>query len=123
MIDKTSYRLLKTINKEHRISYQRANGITKQVNDKLPNDYVSALKSYDFIKIITTGTIPDGEGGYYDAPLQIEITLKGIAYIQERRRSGVQFWVPYLITTLIALLSLVGTIADNWCVIQSWFSA
>lgn len=123
MIDKKSYRLLKYVYKNHIVPYQEANRMTKHLDPKKPNEHIAFLRSLSFVKVVTTGAIPDGEGGWINAPTSVEITLQGIAYIESRRHSGIQFWVPYLITTFIALLSLIGTVADNWVVIQTWVSS
>ena len=50
-----------------------------------------------------------------------EITLEGRAFVEQRRRDTRNFWVPYAITTAIALMSLIGTIASNWGTIRGWF--
>lgn len=34
-------------------------------------------------------------------------TPHGLAYVQQRKHDNVNFWVPYSLTTLIALLSLI----------------
>lgn len=39
-----------------------------------------------------------------------EVTFDGAAYIEERFQNGKLFWVPYSITTFIALLSLISNL-------------
>ena len=69
---------------------------------------VSALCSEKFISTWeSSGSINDvgdhKQFGY-------EITYAGRAYVDQRRRDGRNFWVPYLITTLIAISSLIVSI-------------
>lgn len=42
------------------------------------------------------------------------ITLEGRAYVENKRRDFWAFFVPYAVTTLIALTNILATILANW---------
>ena len=63
------------------------------------NEVLSVLREEHLVK-------PAGSSSF-------RISLKGRAYIEQRRRDTRYFVVPYVITTLIAVSSLLITILTN----------
>lgn len=121
MIDNRAYKLLKHIYKKGRLTLSEISQITGVDEAKQPSSITSALKREKFISTWDTDKVIDelGDcewGGY-------AITLEGRAYVEKRRRETRNFWVPYSITTLIALLSLVTSLAEHWGTIMSWFAS
>ena len=120
MIDKQAYKLLKRIYRKGRMQLSEVSKITGVNEKKQPSNIISELKREKFIFMWETeqvvNDLGDREWGGY------AITLEGRAYVEKRRRDARNFWVPYSITTMIAILSLISSLAEHWATILSWFS-
>lgn len=117
MLDKKSKSLLKALYDVDFLTDSEVCKLTGHKNENTIDPITQHLTSYRFIEIHCTGVSDTGTvltDGY-------EITIEGRAFIEEERRKFWYFFVPYAITTFIALLSLIGTIANHWSTIQSWF--
>lgn len=111
MLDNRSYRLLKKFYRKKKLKFEQIQKITGHDESKYSSRYISSLMTKHFIEIWNTGEIINDIGdtkqkGYY-------ITLNGEAYVEQRRRDRKMFWVPYLITTFIALLSLITSLVEH----------
>lgn len=108
MLDKKAYKLLALFYKKDRLTFDEIQAETHEEERESSSLCVSALCSEKFISTWeSSGSINDvgdhKQFGY-------EITYAGRAYVDQRRRDGRNFWVPYLITTLIAISSLIVSI-------------
>ncbi len=108
MLDNTSYKLLKRFYKENRLSLEAVNAIDKNGNVSPPSKVEMLLKAGFVAYIFVISDI--GE----NIPAALEITLDGRAYVENRRRNAAGFWLPYAITTLIALSSLIISAVEHW---------
>lgn len=119
MLDNRSYKLLKKFYREKKLTFEQIQKITDHEESKTSSKYISSLTTSHFITNWNTDEIINDVGdtkheGYC-------ITLEGEAYVEQRRRDRRLFWVPYLITTSIALLSLITSLAEHWSIIVSLF--
>jgi len=108
MLDKKAYKLLTIFYKKDRLTFDEIQSETHEEERESSSLCVSALCSEKFISTWeSSGSINDvgdhKQFGY-------EITYAGRAYVDQRRRDGRNFWVPYLVTTLIAISSLIVSI-------------
>ena len=108
MLDKKACKLLDLFYKKDRLTFDEIQSETREEERESSSLCVSALCSEKFISTWeSSGSINDvgdhKQFGY-------EITYAGRAYVDQRRRDGRNFWVPYLITTLIAISSLIVSI-------------
>lgn len=122
MIDKRCYKVLPRLYRHKALSEDYINKITSHKDAKRGNPIISTLLSEHYISKAESNGIPDPEGGWIECITSYKITIQGCAYIENRRRDKRNFWVPYILTTLIALLSLIASIADHWEIILSWLS-
>lgn len=121
MLDKQSYKLLKFFYRKKNCTYDE---IMKKVDceEKIgSNKYIRSLVSEQFIDSWSSDKLIEKNGIYDPEILGYKITLIGEAYVEQKRRERRNFWLPYAITTFIALLSLIASLADNWGIILSWF--
>lgn len=118
MMDKKSYRLLKKLYKASHFSYESVAKRTDHPNGNTSDPVTEYLVKNHLIALHSTGKISELGEVMHDG---YEITIEGRAYVEQKRRDFLTFFLPYTITTLIALLSLVATIASNWKTILSWF--
>ena len=102
-MEKKMYRLL--------VQFYRADSMDNQQISKLVQaskpgevEYRTArLEKMKFIQAYYAE--PDRDG--YAKILGYQITLDGMAYVEEHRRTLLMFWIPYAITTAIAIAALV----------------
>ncbi len=111
MLDKKSYKLLKKLYKSDFLTYREIDRLlgTDTPSSQL-NPYSQNLVHNQMIDQHYAGTDENGDyvfDGY-------QINLDGSAYIWEQKKKFWNFLLPYTITTLIALLSLVTTILMNY---------
>lgn len=104
MIDKRTYKLLKRLYRRERLTFAEVEKITG-----------CGEKSQNGDKIIDD--LGDREW------IGFEITLDGRAYIEQERRTRMNFWIPYAITTAIALMSLIASLAEHLPAILSLIKA
>lgn len=113
MLEKKTYKILKCFYRKKRLSYKQI-GIMTKCNEKTSqSEYISCLRKNHFIDSWESTDFIEVGGLKEHIELGLQITLDGSAYIEQRRRDACLFWVPYSITTFIALLSLLGTVFSN----------
>lgn len=111
MLDKKSYKLLKKLCKVDFLTYQEIDNLlgTNTPSSQL-NPYSQNLVRNQLIDQHYVGTDENGDyifDGY-------QANLGGNAYVWEQQKKFWNFLLPYTITTLIALLSLISTILMNY---------
>ena len=111
MLDKKSYKLLKKLCKVDFLTYQEIDYLlgTNTPSSQL-NPYSQNLLRQKLAEVHSSGI--DENGDYIN--VGFERTLNGEAYVWEQQKKFWNFLLPYTITTLIALLSLVTTILTNY---------
>lgn len=122
MFDKVTYRLLKRLYRHSEMTEQEVNAMTYQPEPGNRNKHVSFLMENHLIEQKRIGEKMDSKYHTVENGITVyTINLKGRAFIEQKRRDFLVFLVPYAITTFIALMSLVGVIAENWATIVPWF--
>lgn len=111
MLDKKSYKLLKKLCKVDFLTYQEIDNLlgTNTPSSQL-NPYSQNLLRQKLVDVHSNGI--DENGDYIN--VGFERTLNGEAYVWEQQKKFWNFLLPYTITTLIALLSLISTILMNY---------
>lgn len=108
MLDKKAYKLLVLFYKKDRLTFDEIQAETHEEERESSSLCVSALCSGKFISTWESSESINDVGDHKQ--FGYEITYAGRAYVDQRRRDGRNFWVPYLITTLIAISSLIVSI-------------
>jgi hypothetical protein len=108
MLDKKAYKLLVLFYKKDRLTFDEIQAETHEEERESSSLCVSALCSEKFISTWESSESINDVGDHKQ--FGYEITYAGRAYVDQRRRDGRNFWVPYLITTLIAISSLIVSI-------------
>ena len=93
MLDKQSLKLLKEFKKNLYLERRDILKITGCVDEKF-DPYLERLLSVSFLE----------KNEYYN---RYFITMDGLAFLQNRKENFLRFVIPYSITTLIAIASLV----------------
>ena len=118
MLEKKSKKLLKALYKVEYLPFEDVCKITGHSSENTIDPATNLLSKLQLIKLHWTGeTTSDGDilnNGY-------EITIEGRAYVEKIRHDFWSFLLPYSLTTFIALLSLLSTLAANWQTIRTWF--
>lgn len=117
MLDKRATMLLKALYKTDFLKYEDIKLLTGYEN-RTTDPVVILLTRYSYIAEHYSGKKDTYGGPESDG---CEITIEGRAYLEQVRHEFWAFFLPYAITTIIALLSLITSIAGNWAVIQGWF--
>lgn len=118
MLDNISYKVLKKLYKKKQCTFSDIKQITGHEESYSPSKYVSLLVSNRYIQDWISDEITIEDGAKIHKPIGYEITLQGNALIEQQHRETRNFWVPYAITTFIALLSLIGTLLNHWNAVQ-----
>lgn len=105
MFDKTTYKLLTALYKKGQLFLKEIDAITGEHEENGQSQYITALLIANYISVVSKIT---AENGIKDEQtIGYKINIEGKAYVEQRRRDGRNFWVPYAITTFIAVLSLI----------------
>lgn len=105
MFDKTTYKLLTALYKKGQLFLKEIDAITGEHEEKKQSQYITALLIANYISIVSKITAENGIKA--EQTIGYKINIEGKAYVEQRRRDGRNFWVPYAITTFIAVLSLI----------------
>lgn len=111
MIDKRTYKLLKRLYRRERLTLAEVEKITGHGGRNQRSQCVEALTKAHYISCWHGDKIIDDLGDR--EWIGFEITLDGRAYIEQERRTRMNFWLPYTITTVIALMSLIASLAEH----------
>ena len=111
MLDKKAYSLLSVFYKKGKLSFDEIREKTNVDETKDRSQYISALCSEHFIASWGSSESINEVGDHKQ--FGYEITYAGRAYVDQRRRDGRNFWIPYLITTLVAISSLIVSIVKH----------
>ena len=111
MLDKKAYKLLVLFYKKDRLTFDEIQAETHEEERESSSLCVSALCSEKFISTWESSESINDVGDHKQ--FGYEITYAGRAYVDQRRRDGRNFWIPYLITTLVAISSLIVSIVKH----------
>lgn len=123
MFDKVTYKLLKRLYRCGEMTESDVNAITYQPPPGAGNKHISFLMENHLVECDCIGQKIDSNFHAIKEGITVyTISLKGRAFVEQRRRNFLDFLIPYAITTFIAILSLISVIAANWNTIASWFN-
>lgn len=105
MFDKSTYKLLRVFYRKGRLETKEIEATCENKRWRGIDERIRALTVAKFITNWSEPAVINGQKDYKNVGYQI--TLEGRAYIEKRKRETVNFWVPYSITTLIAIASLI----------------
>ena len=105
-MEKTAYRLLKALYKKN-MTRGEADSFVGIKDDNILNRYTSFLAKEGLIDFYSIGESISENGPVHDGVQYWHITILGSGYIEQRRKDLLMFWVPYAITTAIAVAALL----------------
>lgn len=106
MTDNKTYKLLKEIYKVGTMTQDEVNTFTGHKSLHTLSQAALFLMSDRLIEFLQQNSMKDENGNWKEDPGYFRITILGRAYVEQRRRDLFSFWVPYTITTVIALAGL-----------------
>lgn len=109
-MDSKSYKILKLLYRKKNCTYSQIEKQTKHKEYQSPSKYISFLFSQKYVSYWCSQNLVEIGGIKEPETIGYSITLAGESYVEERRRNGRNFWVPYVITTLLAVASLLVAI-------------
>lgn len=110
MVDNSTYRVLKHLYKKEREELSVLRALVNYDGPTTYSPHLSALLEDKMIALCHGEGVPDGEGGFISSKTYFRITVNGRAYVEQKQKSLWNFWLPYTITTVIAVGSLVVSI-------------
>ncbi len=112
MFDKTTYRLLKKLYSCEKLPQSDVDDFTNSKGQKGYSRHISFLLEDHLIDESCEGEEMDENGRLKKRGITYyRINLRGRAYVEQKRRDFRNFWVPYIITTIVAVASLLVAIA------------
>lgn len=106
-MEKVTYKLLKHLYRVESIKKCEVDPFTGHDPKKGENLYTAYLRKAGYIEPRTVGE--KVENGEFISGVEFwDITLDGRDYIEKRRKDFWMFWLPYGITTIIALAALLS---------------
>ena len=109
-MEKMAYKLLKELYKKEKMDRISVNKFTEYKKNDNYNPYISYLMEEKLVVLFSEGGRLDGEGGFVDGVEYLRINLRGREYVEKKRSDLLLFWLPYGITTALAIASLVVAI-------------
>lgn len=114
-MEKIAYKLLKELYKKKKMDIDSVNKLTGYEKNDNYNPYISYLMGEKLVVLFSEGGGLDGEGGFIDGVEYLRINLRGREYVEKKRKDLLLFWLPYGITTALAIASLAVAIAALFC--------
>ncbi len=108
-VEKVSYKLLKKLYQKDKMTLDEIKAETKYDGEPKYDPHISYLLEEHLISSFSEGEKFDS-GKIIDGTQYYRITLRGRDYIENVGREKRNFWVPYAITTILALISVVATL-------------
>ncbi len=109
--DKKTYGLLKALYTNGKLTKNQISRLTLYEDDST-DPHIRLLLSEKLISYEFINARPAVYGGLYSDGYYYCITLRGRAYVEQRRRDFLLFLIPYTITTVIAILALLLAAAE-----------
>lgn len=106
MIDKTSVKMLKYIKKHANVSLDEI----KTEFGEFTVDFVIFLQNDKYIINEVRKYIPTENGPAPDRTNKFRISPKGLSYLQETRKERRKYWIPIILSNLMAAAALVISI-------------
>lgn len=105
-MEKTALKLLKALYRVDDMKKCDIDQCTSHDPEEGENPYLAYLRKIGFIESRTVGDKIEGKEIIRGVELW-SITLEGRGFIEARRKDFFMFWLPYGITTIIALAALL----------------
>nr|DAQ61793.1 MAG TPA: hypothetical protein [Caudoviricetes sp.] len=105
-MEKKAYKLLKKLYRKSILSHEEINRLTGFAEDTDPNPYTTYLRVGRYIETVR-GNAYIGNNGTLETKTLWRITLQGRDFIESKRRELLLFWLPYSITTALAIAALL----------------
>ena len=112
MFDRKTYQVLKCLYKKDREELNVLRELVKYDGPSNLPPEISALLSDNLVVLYNIGGTADQEGGIINEIAMVRINIQGRAYVEQKRVNALTVWLPYAITTVIAILSLVLSIIE-----------
>ncbi len=109
-MEKVSYQLLRKLYKFDSLDSDTVNKLTKYYNKSAYNPRLSLLREEKMISQLTKEEKANDGSGRTKETTYYQITIRGRDYVERKRKDAFSFWLPYTITTLIAVGSLALTL-------------
>lgn len=109
MLEKTAHKLLKKLYKKQFLTFDECHRIC-HTSDETGNQYASYLLNHGLIEPHKCGCIGELNEPVYDG---YSITLDGAGLIYTENRDFWMFLIPYVITTLIAVIALLVAMRES----------
>ena len=106
MIDKKSFKILKHIKKNVNISLDEL----KSRYGEWANDHISFLQKNEYILNDIKGYLPCTNGQMPIRKNKFRISPKGLAYLQELKIERRKYWIPIILSNLMAAAALTVSI-------------
>ena len=103
MIDKISVKMLKYIKKHANVTLDEL----KSKFGEYAGDFVLFLQKDKYIINNTAGYLPTANGPLSKTTNQFRISPYGLAYLQETRKERRKYWIPIILSDLMAAAALV----------------
>lgn len=104
MLDKKTYSLLKKLYRVKEMSCADARRFTGNSDESRSDEQIDTLVACRFAQ-----SVSDEKTNYYG----YRITIDGCYYVENSKRQVMQFWIPYIITTLIAVVGTTVALHDS----------
>lgn len=108
MFDKKTIVLLRAFYKADRLTNEEVQKISGDTSRNGHDQHIQALFVAKAIDYWSEQIEVDGLKDFKN--VGYKITLEGRAYIENQKRNTLNFWVPYTLTTLLAVASLICSI-------------
>lgn len=106
MIDKSSYKILKHLKGQDKISIET---LKQQFGNTISDD-LYFLEKDGYIIRDTIGNIPTANGFVPSKENKYRISPKGRAYIYEQRTEKTKYWVPIFLADLLSIAAIIVAI-------------
>lgn len=105
-MEKKAYKLLKKLYRKSILSHEEINRLTGLAEDTDRNPYTTYLMVGRYIETVR-GKAYVGNNDTWETETLWRITLQGRDFIESKRRELLLFWLPYSITTALAIAALL----------------
>lgn len=122
-LSKVQYKALKYLRKHGYVTYQQMSELKRFKNKRNLEDAISFLYNKELINyyVPSSRTARKYEAvDYFDFYNHLSATEFGHSVVDERKRGITHFWLPYSITTLIAIANLIAVSLSVYYEYKYW---
>lgn len=110
MVDKKSVKILKFIKKNPNIPLDEL----KKKYGEFANDSLAFLQKNNYIINETKGYAPVHNGSIPVKSNKFRISPKGLAYLQEKRKEAIKYWLPIITADALSATAIGVSIYSIW---------